>query len=138
MRREGERERKRIGTATTPRGSLATRTTTRRLHSNYLHILPGIICACVCVCVRAPLPASCLSVCVCVPAPAACVRLCVSLSFLALLKSGKRSAGMRLSISLCYIPTGARPIFILSILFLFCCLRRRRCCYRLAREQDVF
>lgn len=150
MRREGERERKRIGTATTPRGSLATRTTTRRLHSNYLHILPGII-VCVCVClrtctsdwcpcvyVRLCLPASCLSVCVCVPAPAACVRLCVSLSFLALLKSGKRSAGMRLSISLCYIPTGARPIFILSILFLFCCLRRRRCCCRLAREQDVF
>lgn len=85
-----ERERKRIGTATTPRGSLATRTTTRRLHSNYLHILPGII-VCVCVClrtctsdwcpcvyVRLCLPASCLSVCVC--ACACCVRAFVCLS----------------------------------------------------------
>lgn len=64
MRREGERERKRIGTATTPRGSLATRTT-RRLHSNYLHILPGII-VCVCVCVRAPLTGA--RVCMCASA----------------------------------------------------------------------
>lgn len=63
--------------STTTRGSLATTTTTIRLHSNYLHMLPGNVPACL-VCVS-----------VCVRMPAACVRLCacacVCVSLLALL-----------------------------------------------------
>lgn len=61
--REGNRQAESIGIAT-PRGSLATTTTTIRLHSNYLHMLPGnvpaacLVCVCAC-CVRA-------LVCVCV------------------------------------------------------------------------
>lgn len=108
--KRGERQRVGIGIAT-PRGSLAT--TTIRLHSNYLHMLPGNVPACLvymCVCVCA-----CCVLC-------ACVR---RVSFLALLRPGKRaafiaflSAGMGLSIH--YIPTGARPIFIVNPYGIFC------------------